>query len=686
MKKLSVCLGVLVLFFAAGFLSADDAPFPPDRWTIEPDGSIQWNVEADRLPHQDHIEMSGERVSTILRYEVTEQGSFSIDRSLVWPMLRRIPNNTHASLMHHFAPDTAAALLAGGKPLGKEKVETLKLNGFLTVVSVFERDGAPAFRLERKFFPSRYLPMTCERYRLTNLTGKEVTVTVPEYRDCQETDPAQGVSGSYTMIGAISGAGDRTLKPNEQLEFGVSFQAFSPAKGESELTPDFETEEANRQALIDELWGNLVFESPNPVLNRMFAFAKIRVSESIYRTARGLMHGPGGESYYAAIWANDQAEYANPFFPFLGYQTGNESALNSYVHFARFMNMDYKPIPSSIIAEGFDIWDGAGDRGDAAMIAHGAARYVLVRGDEKEARRLWPLIEWCLEYCRLNLNEQGVVKSDHDELEGRFPAGDANLCTSTLYYDALLSAASLVRELGLPAEQAETYQREAAELRKNIDAFFGAEVEGFQTYRYYEGNDLLRSWICMPLVVGITERTDETVKALFSEKLWTVNGLLTQSGTSTYWDRSTLYALRGAYIAGAVDKASEYLNRYSRVRLLGEHVPYAVEAWPEGAQRHLSAESGLYCRIFTEGIFGIRPTGFRSFRTTPRLTDGWNEMSLKNIRGFGTVPFDVAVERTGEETLRVTVSQNGNSASAEGKVFDVTVGGDKPAVTPVSAE
>jgi hypothetical protein len=28
------------------------------------------------------------------------------------------------------------------------------------------------------------------------------------------------------------------------------------------------------------------------------------------------MHGPGGESYYAAIWANDQAEYASPFFPF----------------------------------------------------------------------------------------------------------------------------------------------------------------------------------------------------------------------------------------------------------------------------------------------------------------------------------------------------------------------------------
>jgi hypothetical protein len=48
------------------------------------------------------------------------------------------------------------------------------------------------------------------------------------------------------------------------------------------------------------------------VLNRAFAFAKIRAAESIYATKGGLMHGPGGGTYYAAIWANDQAEYATP--------------------------------------------------------------------------------------------------------------------------------------------------------------------------------------------------------------------------------------------------------------------------------------------------------------------------------------------------------------------------------------
>lgn len=86
--------------------------------------------------------------------------------------------------------------------------------------------------------------------------------------------------------------------------------------------------------MIAGFWDNLVLDTPDPVINTMFAFAKIRGAESIYDTKGGLMHGPGGESYYAAIWANDQAEYINPFFPYLGYEVGNRSALCSYEHFA----------------------------------------------------------------------------------------------------------------------------------------------------------------------------------------------------------------------------------------------------------------------------------------------------------------------------------------------------------------
>jgi hypothetical protein len=292
------------------------------------------------------------------------------------------------------------------------------------------------------------------------------------------------------------------------------------------------------------------------------------------------------------------------------------------------------------------------------MIAYGASRFALANGDKAVAQELWPLIEWCLEYCKRKLSPAVVVMSDTDELEGRFPAGDANLCTSSLYYDALLSAAMLSKEIGKPASVAKNYNKQAKVLRANIEKHFGAEVGGYHTYRYYEGNTLLRSWICIPLTVGIYDRAEGTIAALLSDKLLTNNGVLTEEGSTTYWDRSTLYALRGIYAAGYADFMTKELSYYSNRRLLGDHVPYPIEAWPEGRQRHLSAESGLYCRIITEGMFGIRPTGMRSFELKPEIPSDWEYANLKNIRAFGG-NFDVDVKRIAGGKLQVIVSEDG---------------------------
>jgi hypothetical protein len=151
--------------------------------------------------------------------------------------------------------------------------------------------------------------------------------------------------------------------------------------------------------------------------------------------------------------------------------------------------------------------------------------------------------------------------------------------------------------------------------------------------------------------MGIFDRKAGTIEALFSPALWTPDGLATQSGEKTFWDRATLYALRGVLAAGETGRAMDYLERYSTRRLLGEHVPYPVEAWPEGNQRHLAAESALYCRIYIEGLFGIRPTGLRSFTATPHLPSKWSTMKLANIHAFGS-GFDLTVTRAGDK-LRV---------------------------------
>lgn len=640
---------LLILFFsflANRLLSQDQG-----RWNMNPDGSITWPVSAGNFPHSDHIEMSGKRISCVLRYGVSAVGSFQATRSLVWPMLRTLPNNTHASLTRRFTQDAFDWILVNDKPLEPEKVNAITLNGTMIVKSRAGKD----LELTRQFFPSTTLPGYCELYTIKNTSVKNCVVEIPKANYIYTTDPAKGIAGSYTIHVDLFNAGNFNLRANDSVRFSV---LFSGSKANEPLLPvDIEHEKNSRLAFIQEVWGKLVLETPDSVLNREFAFAKIRAAESIFETKGGPMHGPGGEAYYAAIWANDQAEYIGPFFPFLGYAYGNQASLNAYRHFARFINDRYEPIPSSIIAEGTDIWNGAGDRGDGAMIAYGAARYALASGDKKQAEELWPLVEWCLEYCRRKLNQEGVVLSNSDELEGRFPAGNANLCTSSLYYDALNSAVYLGESLGKEKSKLRIYTTQARKLKTAIEKYFGSAVEGFETYKYYRENDTLRAWICIPLTMGIYERKAGTIAALFSPRLWTADGLASLAGDKTFWDRSTLYALRGVLAAGETEKAINYLHYYSKRRLLGDHVPYPVEAYPEGSQRHLSAESGLYCRIFTEGLFGVRPTGLKSFSMTPRLPVSWPEMSLRHIRLFNR-DITIVVTRTGAQ-LSVTVTDGG---------------------------
>jgi len=651
-----LCHGISLCAFSlwVASLAAAAPAAAQSRWTIANDGGITWEVTPGEA-HQDQIEMSGRKVSAIITYGVRENGSLMLARQVVFPTLRTVPNDTHASLSYIFGEDATPRIFVNGRP-AREIVARIHHRGLITIESAM---GTVA--LTRTLFPSTTQPLYLEKYVFVNRGEREASVEVENTEKTVHTDATRGVTGEYVVTSRVLEPGVKMLKPGESATFALVFTAREAQAPIAEISVD--EEEKARRERVESFLSKLRLDTPEPVLNTEFAFAKIRTAESIYETKGGLMHGPGGGAYYAAIWANDQAEYANPFFPFLGDRLANDAAINSYRLFERYVNPEYKPIPSSIIAEGTSYWNGAGDRGDMAMIAYGASRFALAYGERNTAEELWKLVAWCLEYCRRKINGEGVVASDSDELEGRFPAGKANLATSSLYFDALNSAALLGRELGKPAAEIAAYEEEAKSIRAAIERYFGADVQGFHAYRYYDGNNVLRAWICVPLAMGIFDRQEGTVQALLSPALWTVDGLATQSGEKTFWDRATLYALRGLLAAGETERAMDFLERYSARRLLGEHVPYPVEAWPEGNQRHLAAESALYCRIFTEGLFGIRPTGLRSFTTTPRLPANWEHMRLADIHSFASV-FDLVVTREAGN-LRVQTVREGKIVTSQ---------------------
>lgn len=59
-------------------------------------------------------------------------------------------------------------------------------------------------------------------------------------------------------------------------------------------------------------------------------------------------------------------------------------------------------------------------------------------------------------------------------------SGDANLATSCIAYDALVSCGYLEAELSNP-ERAAYCRKAAKKLKASIETYFGANVEGFDT-------------------------------------------------------------------------------------------------------------------------------------------------------------------------------------------------------------
>ena len=601
-------------------------------WRISENGGTTWDLTAgQRLPHHDNIEMSGLKVSAIIYYEINKNKELGIKRDIIFPQLRTFDKTNGVSWQKFrayrritYSSEVEPDITMDSVTLVFDKIDSVKINGKL----FFYHTPVKGVTLTRTFFPSMFDRLFIEKWTLINMGDTEKNIRIGNSKVQVQ---ASGYKGVYHNNVYSDAEDSLQLAPGESYSFGIYFSAAindEPANG-------FECEvvEKQRDLFLQTIRENLVLKTNDPVLDQLFYFSKIRTSESIFESKMGIVHSPGGGNYYVGIWANDQAEYSGPFFPFLGYDTGITAAANAYRMFLKHIPAGENPIPYSFEIEG-DIFASNKDRGDAAMIAYGASLFLLRTADKELLKELWPLVEWSIEYCNRKLSEDGVVLSQTDEMEGRIATGDANLATSALYYGGLKYAAFLAGELGYRKLE-KLYKQRLISLEKNIESHFGYTIEGLPTYRYFAGNEHLRHWVGLPLVMGINTRAEATTSALL-DKLWTDNGVLVElnpasNNNKTFWDRATLYVLRGTFKAGYFDKSLEKLQAFSNKRLLGDHTPYVVEAYPENNMSHLSGESALYCRVFIEGVLGFEQTGFNKCSIMPRLNQSFPVFTLDNI-------------------------------------------------------
>ena len=189
-------------------------------WKIDSVGnSITWHIKKGEV-HHDHIEMAGKQVAAVLRYGVNKDGSFELNKSMIWPMLRILPNNTHGSLMRRYDWNPLDASTVNGRSI-REQVKTITLNGTMEVVSEINLGKDNSLSLKRIYFPSVDLPSLIEIYEFTNTGEKNVTLELAHEHNQINTNKETGVDGSYQIH--MNALGDNiTLSPGQTYLYSAS--------------------------------------------------------------------------------------------------------------------------------------------------------------------------------------------------------------------------------------------------------------------------------------------------------------------------------------------------------------------------------------------------------------------------------------------------------------------------------
>ncbi len=642
-------LTLLALFLVAGPATADDF------WARGKDGGITHRF-ADGGPAV-VLCMQGRKV--VMQVEVDPvKGCSHQTRFFNVPAGRVDKGKAIFAAGADLTPD----ILVAGKPMGLGAPVKADFNGMLTLTYP-ERDGVTAIRT---LYPSTTQALVLDDWRLINNGGKEIQISVNPGR-IERTE-----GETVVMIWRVPAIETTAMKPGGELTFHAGVQA--RLTGEPDLPEDVAAERAARQALVDAAWnGPGRLETPDRDLDIAYALQKFHVLECPIETYRGVITHNGSLTYSPGIWANDPVEYSSPLFPFFGNPELHEAAMNMYrVWLDHCREHGADPFPGSFEHAALKLTQK--HRGDDAMVLYGLSKFLLFQGDRAAAEEMWPLIEISAESVQKNTRKDGVVASRTDEMEGRYPTGDANLSTSSLAYGGYRLSAHLARSLGKP--EAAEFDRRADLLRAAIESFFGAEIEGFQTYRYFKENTVLRGWILLPLAMGIPERQDATLDAMVSDRLWPARMqggdiLAASDRPETEWGRETYYALRVLFKAGRTEQALDLTRRVVKAQIFGPRGPY-----PDEDAIDMLCPGSLYPRVFTEGLFGIVPTGLDAFECTPFLPENWPRMALREVKAFGAT-WDLMVEREGKHQ-KVTVTRGGQTlysgSAPAGTVHAISLG------------
>ena len=607
---------------------------------IDEDLSLIYEANQNTLPYYDHIETSNQFSSLILSYGGDENGMFYHTYHVVFPTFRKKVNDTRGSFSINVVDPIT--FIVNHQEVKDEILKRICINKMIQIETLLNDI------LIQRCFICGDTPSCITKIELTNLKEEEQVITLKTFTEDFNVSKNDVFDRPYYVhVSLIQKDIEEKnvtllLKPHQKktiylciaCDYIHEFTICNPSLCF-----------INKEKEVESFLNTYKVTCNYPTIDAMAKLSKIRTFESIFKTKNGWMHSPGGGQYYAAIWCNDQCEYAMPFFSYNNIDKANFATYNCFKMFQKYM-FTSTPLVSSIIAEGIDYWNGAKDRGDAAMYLYGVTQYLLIQGDKKLAKEFIDAIQWCIDYSFSKMNSFGVIDSDADELENRFESGNCNLATNSIFYQGLINASALFDELKIQND----YFTKAETLKENINQYFYKDGKCL----YCKEETHLRAHVVYPLIMDIYEHVDDIIKVLLHPSIYTHNGFKIIDNCDTYWDRITLMAIRGLFNADKADLAFDILFKYCEQRMLYHHVPYAIEAYPEGNQAHLSAESALFERIFLEGILGFKPLSFTTFKLHLSIPQKLRTFSIENIT-YNHINFDILITRLKNNEYEVKI-------------------------------
>jgi hypothetical protein len=373
--------------------------------SIAKDKAISCTVINNNTLTGDYFDCSGAHSNSIISYGIRKKNTAILDRYVIFPLLRLIPDSPTSHFSHHFK-DSIMMFLEDSRIVNEAPVE-IKTKGTLTIINDFMNGGA---KIIRTFSPSPNYPALIEKIEVIN-KSKDITMfSADEKKRIGKVLKSSKIADAPLFVSSrlVDSNGDfrsdKKVSVKKKLVPGASaicYVVYFATKKDSQINFNTERELRERLKTTEQTFKTVQLVTNNLAIDTLFSHSLLHGIENIYNTSNGLLHFSGGGVNYGGILAIEQAGYTNPIFPLIDFQFHVKQAINCYRFFGEKL-LDHGALPDIIYGEQLSPASLSREC-SLEIFASGLARFLLAQGSSETAKDFMQVLNKSAELIKLSI-------------------------------------------------------------------------------------------------------------------------------------------------------------------------------------------------------------------------------------------------------------------------------------------